>query len=122
MLLSGQDLAAKRMIPRTSSLASTYHPVQQKLYSRRLRLSTRQRPSRQLYSSTPEKQYLIPPDKRLEVDKELWELLDICTDEELESIHDILYGEFPTLVWSPRMAWYAFKVSYSSHSTQQLSP
>jgi len=45
------------------------------------------------FANEKEKQVLIPPDKTLEVDSELWELLDICNDEELESIHHILYGE-----------------------------
>lgn len=38
------------------------------------------------------KRHLIPPDKRLEVDDELWGLLDICSNEELEEIHNILFG------------------------------
>ena len=36
--------------------------------------------------------YMIPPDHRLEVDEELWGLLDICSNEELEEIYKILYG------------------------------
>lgn len=36
--------------------------------------------------------YMIPPDQRFEVDEELWSLLDICSNEELEEIHKILYG------------------------------
>ena len=38
-------------------------------------------------------QYVIPPDHRFEVDEELWGLLDICSNEELEEIYKILYGK-----------------------------
>jgi hypothetical protein len=31
----------------------------------------------------------------LDVDKELWEVLDLCSDEELESIYDVLFGPSP---------------------------
>lgn len=42
---------------------------------------------------------MIPPDRRFEVDEELWGLLDICSNDELEEIHKILYGEkLPSLV------------------------
>jgi hypothetical protein len=33
----------------------------------------------------------VPPDFK-DVDNELWEVLDMATDSELEDIHDILYG------------------------------
>ncbi len=35
---------------------------------------------------------MIPPDHRFEVDEELWGVLDICSNEELEEIYKILYG------------------------------
>lgn len=28
-----------------------------------------------------------------DVDRELWDLLDLANDDELEAVHDILYGE-----------------------------
>jgi hypothetical protein len=31
----------------------------------------------------------------LDVDKELWEVLDLCSDEELETIYDVLFGPSP---------------------------
>jgi hypothetical protein len=31
----------------------------------------------------------------LDVDKELWEVLDLCSDEELETIYDVLFGASP---------------------------
>lgn len=37
--------------------------------------------------------HVVPPDTKFEVDKELWEALDICSDEDLEEIYQILYGK-----------------------------
>ena len=37
--------------------------------------------------------YVVPPDNKFEVDEELWGALDICSNEELEEIHKILFGK-----------------------------
>ena len=39
------------------------------------------------------KQYLSPPERKFEVDDELWSVLDICSDQELEDVHKILFGK-----------------------------
>jgi hypothetical protein len=33
--------------------------------------------------------------RSLDVDRELWEVLDLCSDEELECIYDILHSTSP---------------------------
>jgi hypothetical protein len=33
------------------------------------------------------------PYSQQDVDRELWDLLDLATDDELEAVHDILFGE-----------------------------
>lgn len=33
------------------------------------------------------------PYNELDVDRELWDLLDLAHDDELQAVHDILYGE-----------------------------
>lgn len=38
---------------------------------------------------------LTAPVSHLDVDKELWELLDLCTDHELETVYNILFGPSP---------------------------
>lgn len=38
---------------------------------------------------------LTEPVSRLDVDKELWEVLDLCSDDELETIYNILFGTSP---------------------------
>lgn len=38
---------------------------------------------------------LTEPVSRLDVDKELWEVLDLCSDDELETIYNILFGASP---------------------------
>jgi hypothetical protein len=38
---------------------------------------------------------LTEPISMLDVDKELWEVLDLCSDEELETIYDVLFGPSP---------------------------
>lgn len=35
---------------------------------------------------------LTMPYNDLDVDRELWELLDLAQDDELQAVHDILYG------------------------------
>ena len=39
------------------------------------------------------RQYLSPPERKFEVDDELWSVLDICSDQELEDVHKILFGK-----------------------------
>ena len=36
---------------------------------------------------------LTKPYNELDVDRELWELLDLAYDDELQAVHDILYGK-----------------------------
>ncbi|CAL5227452.1 g10419 [Coccomyxa viridis] len=38
---------------------------------------------------------LTRPYSELDVDRELWELLDLAQDDELQAVHDILYGASP---------------------------
>lgn len=38
---------------------------------------------------------LTEPVSRLDVDRELWEVLDLCSDEELETLYSILFGASP---------------------------
>ena len=39
---------------------------------------------------------LTRPYSELDVDRELWELLDLAQDDELQAVHDILYGSSPS--------------------------
>jgi hypothetical protein len=52
----------------------------------RARISTRA-PARQLA--------LTPPISELDVDRELWEVLDLCSDEELEALYGVLHSPSP---------------------------
>lgn len=46
------------------------------------------------------------PMSEADVDGELWSLLDLANDEELEDVHNILYGKCLAHGWSPtRHAW-----------------
>lgn len=55
------------------------------------------RRSRMSSSPTPSQEVaaLTEPLSRLDVDKELWEVLDLCSDEELEAVYNILHGPSP---------------------------
>jgi hypothetical protein len=35
----------------------------------------------------------LPPASNGDADPELWQVLELCDDDELECVHDILYGE-----------------------------
>ena len=37
----------------------------------------------------------LPPMSPLDVDEELWEILDLCSDEELELLHSTLHASSP---------------------------
>lgn len=41
-----------------------------------------------------DERFILPPDNKFEVDEELWGLLDICSNEELEEVYKILYGMY----------------------------
>ena len=45
------------------------------------------------------RQYLSPPEWKFEVDDELWSVLDICSDQELEDVHKILFGKTAVQLW-----------------------
>lgn len=57
-----------------------------------LNLPTRQA-ARQRCGTQSSSQSVVRLDRNTEVDEELWSVLDICTDEELEHVHKILFGE-----------------------------
>lgn len=42
--------------------------------------------------SAASSRFIAPPERSYEVDEDLWAVLDICNNEELEEIHGILYG------------------------------
>ncbi len=46
---------------------------------------------------------LTRPYSELDVDRELWELLDLAQDDELQAVHDILYGSSPSESLSPSL-------------------
>lgn len=46
-------------------------------------------------SSTTPHTAVLPLRRSLDVDKELWEVLDLCSDEELEALYNILYAASP---------------------------
>lgn len=46
-------------------------------------------------SSTPSSSFLTPPLLHADVDPELWAALDVCLDDELEAVDDILRGGGP---------------------------
>jgi hypothetical protein len=96
MQMSREGLAFKVFRPARVLMPSRGRPSQ-KSHGRLFRDLLRHGTTRQtvIFASTQEKQYLIPPDKKCEVDNELWELLDICNNDELENIHNILYGGPP---------------------------
>lgn len=54
-------------------------------------------------------QYLIPPDNKFDVDDDLWGLLDICSNEELEEIHKILYGKLRSGSRTPTLFLFEMK-------------
>jgi hypothetical protein len=46
-------------------------------------------------SSSTELVALTEPISKLDVDRDLWEVLDLCSNEELEAVYNILYGSSP---------------------------
>ena len=50
---------------------------------------------RQAMSGRGPKAVSVPPMSPLDVDEELWEILDLCTDEELELLHSTLHASSP---------------------------
>lgn len=56
---------------------------------------TRSSSSRRSSSAATEIVALTEPVSSLDVDRELWAVLDLCSDEELEGIFDVLHGASP---------------------------
>ena len=52
-------------------------------------------PSVEAALTSNEPRSLVPPVSNLDVDSELWTLLDLCSDEELELLYSILYSSSP---------------------------
>ena len=46
-------------------------------------------------SSSTELVALTEPISKFDVDRDLWEVLDLCSNEELEAVYNILYGSSP---------------------------